>query len=169
MSPGTPRILCTVPLLFSPLSLDVTRLPAEIAEQTLDFSSQCLLARQVGTWGGEGTEEILFCGFRLHKHHYHLRDLELPCRSAATPILSGNLEWWCAQSPRAHGEIESTKRIFERVCGTSPCLSCVSAGGCACMYVRWLRNLSRLLLGTVSISLQSFLTMPLPVLDGVEH
>lgn len=64
---------------------------------------------QVGTWGD--TEGILFCGFRLHKHHYHLPDLELLGCSAATPILSGALNGDACGLPGTRA-IESTKKEF---------------------------------------------------------
>lgn len=88
---------------------NVTWLQAEIAKRTFHTLSQRKLAWQVGTWGD--TEGILFCGFRLHKHHYHLPDLELLCCSAATPILSGTLNG-DARSLSGTRAIESTKKGF---------------------------------------------------------
>lgn len=84
--------------------------PLQIADQTFYAGPQWRLALQVGTWGD--TEGILFCGFRLHKHHYHLPDLELGqgC-SAATPILSGALNGDACGLPGTRA-IESTKKEF---------------------------------------------------------
>lgn len=92
------------------------------------------LLRQVGTW--EDTEGILFCGFRLHKHHYHLPDLELLRCSAATPILSETLNG-DARGLAGTWAIESTKRIFfvcVRVARLHVCYVCLRAG--AHIYVR---------------------------------
>lgn len=104
------RFMCT--FLSNPSSTpshNVTRLRAANVNQTFHSWSQWRLAWQVGTLGD--TEWILLCRFRLHKHHYHLTDLELLRCSAATPILSETL------NGDAHGllgtrAIESTKRNF---------------------------------------------------------
>lgn len=106
------------------------------------------------------TGGILFCGFRLHKHHYHLPDLELLSRSAATPILSGT----------SNGDARglSGSRVNKKesgVCGTW-------VWERVRMHVRVLTQSSfqpavwnRQQLS----SKQSFLTVPLPDLNCVEH
>lgn len=58
--------------------------------QTSRARSQWRLARQAGTCGD--TEGSLFCGFRLHKHHYHFADLELASLFSGNPNFVGNLE-----------------------------------------------------------------------------
>lgn len=89
---------------------------AEIANQTLCTRSQWRLARQVGAW--RDAERTLFCGIRLHKHHYHLTDLESLLCSAATPILSG--------TSSGYVPVSSGNRVKKKewVCGM--CVLCVS-------------------------------------------
>lgn len=121
-----------VRLLLLPSSAfphNVMHLPAEIVKQTFTIWQE-KHARQVGTWGDK--EGILFCGFRLHKHHYHLPDLGRLCCSEPTPILSGTLN--CdAGGLSSKWAIESTKRTFffsqSGVCG-------LCEGGFASMCVR---------------------------------
>lgn len=99
---------------------------AETTNQTFRILCQWKPAVQVGTWGD--TEGILFCGFRLHKHHHYLPDLGLLCCSAATPILPGTLNG-DAHGLRGARAIESTKRNFGAVCvwRGSMCVMCVWA------------------------------------------
>lgn len=110
-APWTHSGLCAL-FLGNPSSAplhNVTRLPAPNVNQTFHSRSQWRLAWQVGTLGD--TQWILFCGFRLHKHHYHLADLELPRCSAPTPILSETLNGDAHSLPGTRA-IESTKRNF---------------------------------------------------------
>lgn len=149
--------MCCLPSLSLPARPhNVMRLLAEIAKQTFRSQSQWRLAWQVGTQGD--TEGILFCGFRLHKHHYHLPDLELLRCSAATPILSGTLNGDARGLP---GNRVNKKdfSVVKSVCmHVGTCVMCVRGN------VRWLSNLSPLLTGIVSIfcSKQSFARVPLP-------
>lgn len=74
LPPEPPRLHCaTAPWL---------KLPAGPLAPAHNGGPAC----QVGA--ARDTEGILFGGFRLHKHHYHLADLESLLCSAATPILS---------------------------------------------------------------------------------
>lgn len=78
----------------------------KIANRTFHTAAQWRLPGQVGAWSD--TEGILFVGFRLHGHHYHLSHSESWRRSAATPILNGG----CAPVSSGAPAIESTKRTF---------------------------------------------------------
>lgn len=154
---------------FSGTQCDGGPPPLQIVDQAFYTGPQWRLALQVGTWGD--TEGILFCGFRLHKHHYHLPDLELLGCSAATPILSGALNGGCVRSPGHAGNRVNKKGIFSsRAACRHACCVCLSEGA-HLTYVRWLSNLfypaawNRQHLS----SEQSFLTVPLPDLNYVQH
>lgn len=117
------RFMCFLrPPSHAPLH-NVTGLLVEIANQTFHTWSQWSLARQVGTCGRYRGN--LICGFRLHKHHYHLSDLELLRCSAATPILSGALNGDVCRLPGTWA-IESTKRNLCSVWHVGMCVVCAS-------------------------------------------